>query len=114
MGAVACASRQRISPRQSTFCLKRVCRRGMENPSIAFADLLRWAEIFEAPTPDEMSLFDPAFTGHVVPPNLVHQLLSESQTTGEALSEGWVTIFSVKRGRSSKISSQGSLELVHW
>jgi predicted kinase len=36
----------------------RIRRRGMENPPIERDDLLRWAEIFQAPTPEEMALFD--------------------------------------------------------
>jgi predicted kinase len=44
----------------------RVRRRGMENPPIELPDLLRWVEIFQTPTLEEMSLFDPpSDTGHV-------------------------------------------------
>jgi predicted kinase len=38
---------------------ERVSRRGMENPRIEFDYMLRSAEIFQTPTPEEMSLFDP-------------------------------------------------------
>jgi predicted kinase len=36
----------------------RIQRRGMENPPIERDALFRWFEIFQAPTPEEMSLFD--------------------------------------------------------
>jgi predicted kinase len=36
----------------------RICRRGTEHPHIEKDDLLRWAEIFEVPTPEEIDLFD--------------------------------------------------------
>jgi predicted kinase len=36
----------------------RIQRRGMEDPPIAREALLRWFEIFQAPTPEEMALFD--------------------------------------------------------
>ena len=37
---------------------KRLQRRGRENPPIEREALLRWAEIFQAPTVEEMALFD--------------------------------------------------------
>lgn len=37
---------------------ERIQRRGMENPPIERDALSRWSEIFQAPTPDEMALFD--------------------------------------------------------
>jgi predicted kinase len=37
---------------------ERIRRRGMENPPISREDLLRWAGIFQEPTPEEMALFD--------------------------------------------------------
>ena len=37
-------------------------RRGMENPPIERDALLRWAGIFQAPTTEEMALFDEAIT----------------------------------------------------
>lgn len=37
---------------------ERVQRRGMENPPITREALLRWMEVFEAPTAEEMKLFD--------------------------------------------------------
>ena len=36
----------------------RIQRRGMENPPIERDALSRWSEIFQAPTPEEMALFD--------------------------------------------------------
>jgi predicted kinase len=36
----------------------RVRRRGMENPPIERDQLLRWASLFQAPTPEEIALFD--------------------------------------------------------
>jgi len=35
----------------------RVQRRGMENPPIGRDDILRWFDIFQAPTPEELALF---------------------------------------------------------
>jgi predicted kinase len=40
----------------------RIQGRGMENPSIEWDQLLRWVEIFQAPTPEEMALFDKCST----------------------------------------------------
>ncbi len=40
----------------------RIQRRGMENPPIERDQLLRWIEIFQAPTPEEMALFDNSVT----------------------------------------------------
>jgi predicted kinase len=37
---------------------ERIQRRGAENPSIERDALSQWFEIFEAPTPEEMALFD--------------------------------------------------------
>jgi len=37
---------------------ERIQRRGMENPPIQKSDLLRWFEIFQAPTAEETRLFD--------------------------------------------------------
>jgi predicted kinase len=36
----------------------RIQRRGTENPPIEREQLLRWAEIFQVPAPEEMALFD--------------------------------------------------------
>jgi predicted kinase len=36
----------------------RIQRRGMENPPISRDQLLRWIEIFQVPTPEELALFD--------------------------------------------------------
>ena len=48
----------------------RIQRRGMECPPIERDALLRWCEIFQAPTPEEMALFDTAsrFGGSVCRP----------------------------------------------
>jgi predicted kinase len=40
----------------------RIQQRGMENPSIERAAMLRWSEMFQAPTPEEMALFDACST----------------------------------------------------
>ena len=37
----------------------RIRRRGMEVPPVAREDLSRWFDSFQAPTPEEMALFDP-------------------------------------------------------
>jgi predicted kinase len=37
---------------------ERVRRRGRENPPMERDEILRWASIFQVPTPDEMALFD--------------------------------------------------------
>ena len=37
---------------------ERIQRRGMENPPIKREDLMRWAEMIEVPTEEEMDLFD--------------------------------------------------------
>ena len=37
---------------------ERIQRRGVENPPIERGALLRWFEMFQAPTPEEMALFD--------------------------------------------------------
>lgn len=37
---------------------ERIQRRGMEKPPIEREELSRWFEIFQTPTPEEMSLFD--------------------------------------------------------
>jgi predicted kinase len=39
---------------------ERIQRRGMENPPIKREDILRWAEIIQVPTEEEMNLFDSA------------------------------------------------------
>ena len=40
----------------------RIQRRGMENPPIERDEVLRWFEVFQIPTPEEMALFDPTST----------------------------------------------------
>jgi predicted kinase len=37
---------------------ERIQRRGMENPPIRRDDVSRWCELFQAPTPEERTLFD--------------------------------------------------------
>jgi predicted kinase len=39
---------------------ERIQRRAMENPPIQREDVMRWAEMIEVPTEEEMDLFDPA------------------------------------------------------
>lgn len=38
---------------------ERIQLKGLENPPLERRALLRWVETFEAPTPDEIALFDP-------------------------------------------------------
>lgn len=40
----------------------RIQRRGAENPPIEREAMLRWIETFQAPTPEEMALYDPPRT----------------------------------------------------
>jgi predicted kinase len=42
---------------------ERIQRRGLENPPIERDELNRWIEIFQAPMPDEIALFDK----HILP-----------------------------------------------
>ena len=44
----------------SEVLFERIQRRGMEDPPIKYEDVLRWAEIIQVPTEEEMRLFDPA------------------------------------------------------
>src|SRR6267143_7194535 len=41
---------------------ERLQRRGMENPPIERDQFLRWVEIFQVPTPEEIALFDKSST----------------------------------------------------
>ena len=41
---------------------ERIERRGMENPPITKKQFLAWADIFQAPTTDEIALFDATLT----------------------------------------------------
>ena len=43
----------------------RIQRRGMEDPPIQRAAVSRWFEIFQAPTPEEMALFDVSSTSGI-------------------------------------------------
>jgi predicted kinase len=45
----------------------RIQRRGLESPPVEREAMLRWFEIFQAPTPDEMALFDVGSTVGVDP-----------------------------------------------
>lgn len=45
----------------------RIQRRGMENPPIERDALSGWFEIFQAPTPEEMALFDAPLITHLGP-----------------------------------------------
>jgi predicted kinase len=47
---------------------ERIQRRGMENPPIEREAISRWLEMFQAPTPDEMALFDEPSTPELDPP----------------------------------------------
>jgi predicted kinase len=42
---------------------QRIQGRGMEHPPVEREDLLRWLESFQAPTPEEMALFDEPLVG---------------------------------------------------
>ena len=42
--------------------LERIHRRGMEYPPITKEQLLKWMDLFQAPTPEELALFDAAIT----------------------------------------------------
>jgi len=46
----------------------RIKRRGMENPPIDREALSRWCGIFQAPTPEEMALFDDPLLADTLPP----------------------------------------------
>jgi predicted kinase len=45
---------------------ERIQRRGMENLPIQRDALSRWLEMFQAPTPEEMALFDPPLVADLV------------------------------------------------
>ena len=45
----------------------RIQRRGMENPPIERDALARWSDNFQAPTPEEMALFDAPLIAHLGP-----------------------------------------------
>lgn len=49
-------------PATVDLLLNRIQRRGVENPPITREQLMQWAEIFQAPTPDEAALFDATIT----------------------------------------------------
>jgi predicted kinase len=44
---------------------ERIQRRGREEPPIERSAIVRWFEMFEAPTAEEMALFDNAFTSTI-------------------------------------------------
>lgn len=41
---------------------KRIQRRGMESPPLKREDIAKWFNVFQAPTSEEMALFDTSFT----------------------------------------------------
>lgn len=45
----------------------RIQRRGRENPPLERAAVFQWFEIFQAPTPEEMALFDKPLVADVAP-----------------------------------------------
>jgi predicted kinase len=45
----------------------RIQRRGMEHPPHTREDVLRWMNVFQAPTPEEMALFDEAIFSSALP-----------------------------------------------
>lgn len=45
----------------------RIRRRGAENPAIEREDLSKWSEIFEAPTAEELALFDEHLVRDIAP-----------------------------------------------
>jgi predicted kinase len=47
--------------------LERIQRRGMENPPIRPEAMSQWSKIFQAPTPEEMTLFDAPFLADAAP-----------------------------------------------
>lgn len=57
--AVGAAVELRYLDAPEEVLFERIERRGIEKPSIERADLSRWAAIFQAPTPEEIALFDP-------------------------------------------------------
>lgn len=48
---------------------QRIRTRAAESPPIEMEDLIRWARIFQEPTPEEMALFDAAFRIDSGPPD---------------------------------------------
>jgi predicted kinase len=51
------------APVETVF--ERIQRRGREEPPIERGAIVRWFEMFEAPTAEEMALFDAAFTSTI-------------------------------------------------
>jgi predicted kinase len=51
------------APVETVF--ERIQRRGREDPPIERSAIVRWFEMFEAPTAEEMALFDEAFTSTI-------------------------------------------------
>jgi predicted kinase len=43
----------------ASVLFERVRRRGREQPAIEWAELLRWSEMFQEPSAEELALFDP-------------------------------------------------------
>lgn len=52
----------RYLPMSADVIFERIQRRGRENPPITRADISQWFEMFQAPTPEEMALFDEPLT----------------------------------------------------
>jgi predicted kinase len=53
-------------PATEEVLLQRIQHRGLENPPISRDDLSRWIDMFEAPTPEELALFDPPLLSDAV------------------------------------------------
>ncbi|MCK7505739.1 MAG: hypothetical protein MZV70_17750 [Desulfobacterales bacterium] len=51
-------------PRLPRSYFERIQRRGMEIRQYNASDVMRWAEMIEVPTEEEMDLFDPASKCH--------------------------------------------------
>lgn len=51
------------APAETVF--ERIQRRGREEPPIERSEIVRWFEMFEAPTVEEMALFDNAFNSTI-------------------------------------------------
>jgi predicted kinase len=56
--ALGAAAELHYLPMPVDVIFERIQRRGRENPPIKRADLSQWFEMFQAPTPEEIALFD--------------------------------------------------------
>jgi predicted kinase len=61
--ALGAAVELRYLPATEEMLWERIGRRGMEDPPITRAALAQWIEAFQAPTEEEMALFDPVLVG---------------------------------------------------